>query len=174
MTFKDVYSNCTVSGIPRHPHSPAWQNRHDCDWPHRYSWAEAPSRGKINIAVNSSPLQNPEAKSIFISKLTIGVTGVEEINDGRRKFLSLTTDVFNKSYPPPMTLVDSQTPISHSELFWALKPASTSIAFCINLLLGVGHPHPKTPQFITLFVRQSQLRVGGSKTSSDKCVTSRF
>jgi hypothetical protein len=104
---------------------------------------------KINIAVNSSPLQKPEAKSIFISELTIGIIGVEEINDGRRKFLSLATDVFNKSYPPPMTLVDSQIPISHSELFWALKPASASVAFCINLLLGVGHP-PYTSKDATI------------------------
>ena len=51
--------------------------------------------------------------------------------------LSLTTDV---SYPPPMTLVDSQIPISHSELFWALKPASAMIPFDVNLLPGIGHP----------------------------------
>ena len=73
--------------------------------------------------------------------MTIDVVGVEEVNDGRRrKFLSLTTDVFNKSYPPPMTLVDFQIPIAHSELFWALKPASASIPFCINLPLGVSYP----------------------------------
>ena len=36
------------------------------------------AEGKINIAVNSGPLQKPETKSIFISKLTIGVIAVDK------------------------------------------------------------------------------------------------
>ena len=97
--------------------------------------------GNINIAVDGGPLQKSKAKPIFISKLTIDVIGVEEVDDGRRWiFLSLATDVFNESHPPPVTLVNSHLPVSRSELFWTLKPARASVPFCVNLPLNVGPP----------------------------------
>ena len=97
--------------------------------------------GSVNIVVDGGPLQKSKTKPIFISKLTIDVIGVEEVDDGRRWiFLSLVTDVFSESHPPPMTLVNSQLPASHLELFWTLKPGCASVPFCVNLPLNVGPP----------------------------------
>jgi hypothetical protein len=123
--------------------------------------------GHINIAVDGGPLQNSKAKPIFISKLTIYIIGVEEVNDGRRWiFLSLTTDVFNESHPPPMTLVNSQIPVSHTELFWSLKPAYASIPFCVNLPLNVGPPPYTSKQAgIRYFVCPTVAIKSGDKQS---------
>jgi hypothetical protein len=123
--------------------------------------------GHVNIAVDGGPHQAPKAKPIFISKLTIDVIGVEEVNDGRRWiFLSLGTDVFNESHPPPMTLVNSQIPVSHSELFWALKPAYASIPFCVNLPLNIGPPPYASKQAgIRYFVCPTVAIKSGGKQS---------
>lgn len=51
-----------------------------------------------------------------------------------------------------MILVHSQMPISHSELFWPVKPTSTSILFRTpsHSALVLYPIHPKMPQFVTL------------------------
>lgn len=123
--------------------------------------------GNITITIDGGPLQKSKAKPIFISKLTIDVIGVEEVHDGRRWiFLSLTTDIFNESHPPPMTLVNSQIPASHSELCWALKPAHASIPFCVNLPLKIGPPTYTSRQAgIRYFVCPTlAVRTGGKQS----------
>jgi hypothetical protein len=89
---------------------------------------------------------------------------VEEVNDGRRCILlPLTTDICNESYPP-MVLVNSQIPISHSELFWLVGPASASILFRITFPLSVGPlPYASEDATIRYFITKSQVRVGGAK-----------
>lgn len=97
--------------------------------------------GHISLIVDNGVQPKPRAKPILISKLSIDVIGVEEVSDGRRWiFLSLATDVFDIKHPPPMSLVTSQAPVSHSELFWALKPSHVSLPFRVNLPLNIGPP----------------------------------
>lgn len=98
--------------------------------------------GQIHLVVDGEIKCKSKPKPILISKLSVDVIGVEEISDGKRWiFLSLATELIDKSHPPPASLVCSQLPAETSvEGWWLLKPASATLPFCLNLPLKLGPP----------------------------------
>ena len=96
--------------------------------------------GHIKLEVHEDTKKN-RSKPISISRLSLDVIGVEEVNDGRRwVFLSLGSELFDQDHSPPPVLLDSRDSQLESELSWSLKPGSASIPFCINLPLNLGPP----------------------------------
>ena len=82
-----------------------------------------------------------KCKMMSISRLSLDVIGVEEVNDGRHWiFLSLGSELFDETHPPPPALVNAEANHHESELSWTLKPASAVVPFCINLPLNLGPP----------------------------------
>jgi hypothetical protein len=123
--------------------------------------------GHINITVDGGAFQKAKVKPIFISKLTIDVIGVEEVNDGRRWiFLSLGTDLFNESHPPPMTSIQlTNTSLSFRTLLGSQASVS-SIPFCVNLPLNIGPPPYTSKQAgIRYFVCPTVAIKSGGKQS---------
>ncbi|KAK6371292.1 hypothetical protein LTS17_009023 [Exophiala oligosperma] len=97
--------------------------------------------GHMSIEVDGGAPRKPKWKPIYVSRASVDVIGVEEINDGRRwVFLSLATELFDKETPPPPSLVTSQQPAETPEIWWELKSAKTNIPFCVNLPLKLGPP----------------------------------
>ena len=98
--------------------------------------------GHISLIVDNAILvSRKKLKPVSISRLSVDIIGVEEVNDGRRwTFLALGTDLFDETHPPPSGLIDGRSPKHRSELGWLLKPASVTIPFCINLPLNLGPP----------------------------------
>lgn len=99
------------------------------------------AEGRLSIQVDGGVLRKARNKSVYISKASVDVIGVEDIHDGRRwVFLSLATDVIDEKNPPPSSLVTSQHPENGPELWWELKPATGILPFSINLPLKLGPP----------------------------------
>lgn len=97
--------------------------------------------GELTIRVDGGAPRKPKMKPIYVSKASVDVIGVEEINDGRRwVFLSLATDLFDKENPPPPSLVTSQSPLPGPDLWWEMKSTTSVVPFCINLPLKLGPP----------------------------------
>ena len=97
--------------------------------------------GHLAIEVDSAIPRKPRTKPIYISKASLDVIGVEEVNDGRRwVFLSLATDLLDKNNPPPPSLVTSQHPQPGPDLWWEMKSATSVLPFCVNLPLKLGPP----------------------------------
>jgi hypothetical protein len=95
---------------------------------------------KLNVQEESHS-RKAKAKSISISRLSVDIIGVEEVNDGRRwVFLALGSELFDRFHPPPPVILEGQDNRYESELAWKLKPASAVIPFCINLPLNLGPP----------------------------------
>ena len=96
--------------------------------------------GQIKLNVHEDTKKS-KSRSISISRLSIDVIGVEEVNDGRRwVFLSLGSELFDENHPPPPALISSRKSQLGSELSWPLKSASAVVPFCINLPLNLGPP----------------------------------
>ena len=96
--------------------------------------------GHIKLKVHEDTKKS-KMKPMSISRLSLDVIGVEEVNDGRRWiFLSLGSELFDETHPPPPALVNSEAIRHESELSWALKPASAVVPFCVNLPLNLGPP----------------------------------
>ena len=98
--------------------------------------------GQICLEADKSSLnRKTKPKPMGISRLSIDVIGVEEVNDGRRwVFLSLGTELFDSDHPPPPSLVHCQRYQHGSELSWIFKPGTAIIPFCLNLPLNLGPP----------------------------------
>lgn len=97
--------------------------------------------GQVELRIDMQSSKKARMQPLLISTLSVDVVGVEEVEDsGRRIFLSLATELFNRQCPPPSVLVVSQTPERGSELYWQAKPATLTIPFCINLPLKLGPP----------------------------------
>lgn len=98
--------------------------------------------GHVSLIVDNAMLvSRKKLKPVSISRLSVDIIGVEEVNDGRRwTFLALGTDLFDEAHPPPHGLIDGRSSKYRSELGWLLKPASVTIPFCINLPLNLGPP----------------------------------
>ena len=96
--------------------------------------------GHIKLEVHEDTKKG-KMKPMSISRLSLDVIGVEEVNDGGRwVFLSLGAELFDKCHPPPPALVKAEAIRHESEFSWKLKPASAVIPFCINLPLNLGPP----------------------------------
>ena len=65
--------------------------------------------GHVSLEVDGSmSATKKRSKPMSITRLCIDVIGVEEVNDGRRwVFLSLGSELFDESHPPPPALVRS-------------------------------------------------------------------
>lgn len=74
--------------------------------------------GHVSLEVDGPmSLTKKKAKPMSISRLCIDVIGVEEVNDGRRwVFLSLGSELFDGSHPPPPALVGPGQADGSSEL----------------------------------------------------------
>ncbi|RMZ81017.1 hypothetical protein DV738_g2421, partial [Chaetothyriales sp. CBS 135597] len=98
--------------------------------------------GQLFLDVDKgSPPRRITLKPLMISRLSIDVIGVEEINDGRRwVFLALGTEVFDQQHPPPPSIVQNSDRRHGPELSWMLKAGSASLPFCLNLPLKLGPP----------------------------------
>lgn len=120
--------------------------------------------GHIAFKVDPHASNKSKLKSMYISKLSIDIIGLEEVSDGRRWiFLSLATELFDQSHPPPPSLVSSQNSLSNSEQLWPLKSGSSAVMpFCINLPLNIGPPPYLSRQggIRYLFCPTAVIRVG--------------
>lgn len=97
--------------------------------------------GKLTVQVDGGVARKPKMKPIYISRACVDIIGVEEVSDGRRwVFLSLATELIDKSNPPPHGLVASQHPQPGPDLWWELKSATSVLPFCVNLPLKLGPP----------------------------------
>ncbi|ETN38117.1 uncharacterized protein HMPREF1541_07741 [Cyphellophora europaea CBS 101466] len=120
--------------------------------------------GHISLTVDDAILvSRKRLKPVSISRLSVDIIGVEEINDGRRwAFLALGIDLFSEDHPPPNSLIDSRSPKYKSELGWVMKPASATVPFCINLPLNLGPPPYTSKQACIRYVvcPTAQIAVG--------------
>ncbi|RMD44852.1 hypothetical protein DV735_g333, partial [Chaetothyriales sp. CBS 134920] len=98
--------------------------------------------GQLFLDVDKdSPQRKTTLKPLLISRLSIDVIGVEEVNDGRRwVFLALGTELFDQRHPPPPSIAPNSDRRHGPELSWMLKPGSASVPFCLNLPLNLGPP----------------------------------
>ena len=119
--------------------------------------------GYVRTTVDSGD-RTRQRNDIYVTAMAVDLLGVEELIGQNRKaiFLSLATELLNKSNPPPREMI-LPTPVpSAREGLWVLRPSSTMLPFRINLPLDVG-PTPfrsKTAQIrymlcITMIVRES-------------------
>lgn len=97
--------------------------------------------GQITMEIDGGIAPKSKLKPIYISTLSVDVIGVEEVYDNRRWiFLSLASELIDKTHPPPPSLVVSQIPTQSTDLCWEMKHTSVVIPFCINLPLNLGPP----------------------------------
>jgi hypothetical protein len=123
--------------------------------------------GNLSLTVDDAILvTRKKMKPISISRLSVDIIGIEEVNDGRRwAFLALGTELFDEHHPPPSALIDGRTPKYRSELGWTLKPGAATIPFCINLPLNLGPPPYSSKQASIRYVLcpTAYLGVGGKR-----------
>jgi Arrestin (or S-antigen), C-terminal domain len=121
---------------------------------------------KLEVSEDNHSKKN-KFKQVSISRLSLDVIGVEEVNDGRRwVFLSLGSELLDDSHPPPPALVDSKNSQLESELSWTLKHASAVIPFCINLPLNLGPPPYLSRQASIRYILSptAHIKVGEKRT----------
>jgi hypothetical protein len=114
-----------------------------------------------------SPARKAKQKPMLITRLSVDILGVEEVNDGRRwVFLSLGSELIDGGHPPPTSLVQSRRYQNGPELSWILKSGSAILPFSLNLPLSLGPPPYLSKQACIryLLVPTAYIQVGGKRS----------
>ncbi|KAL5113914.1 hypothetical protein ACEQ8H_008197 [Pleosporales sp. CAS-2024a] len=118
-------------------------------------------------------------RTLDIARISIDLLGLEEMSGNKRcLFLNLATELIDETHPPPVNMVDTQTPISPHEILWHLMPSVTNLAFNISLPLNVGPPpfHSKNARIRYVLCASLLIRDQGRqyivRTSEDVIVLS--